>query len=75
MRFDLYPLRHPLLLAQDLLMRWQRYLRHHSFYAAQARACSDADLRYYASGNGLLSDDARRHMRREAKRRRLSSPH
>ena len=69
MRFDLYLLRRPLFVVQSLLLDWQTYRHRQAFYAAQARAASDADLRYFTSGSGLLSDAARRHMRREAKRR------
>ena len=56
---------------RTLLMDWQSRRWRHQFHQAQARNCSDADLRWYASGGGLISDQARRAMAIEARRRNI----
>lgn len=56
---------------QTLIMDWQSRRWRHQFAQSQARNCSDADVRWFASGNGVLTDLARREMALEARRRGL----
>lgn len=60
-------------LIRTALWRWEKRRWHVQFCRAQARAASDAELRWYASGHGLVCPVGRAAFRREARHRRIAT--